>query len=95
MTELISWALTALVVLFSALSVWFSFKSRRAKDLKEKAQLTSKMNICMGVMLIAISFVQLLFFEESTVRTVVGIVFLLLGLFNLFAGLRNLSLLRR
>jgi hypothetical protein len=45
----------------------------------------------MGLMLILIAPVQMLIFTGSSVRVVVGAVFCLLGLFNLFAGLRNHS----
>ncbi|WP_243735243.1 YtpI family protein [Paenibacillus turpanensis] len=94
MLEWISRILVIVIAVFSALSIYYSVMSRRAADMTRKAQLSSKMNICMGSMLIAVSAVQLVLFEESKVRSVVGIVFLLLGLFNLFAGIRNLSLLR-
>jgi hypothetical protein len=43
----------------------------------------------MGVMLIAIAVSQLFFFTDSVVRRSFGVVCVLLGLFNLFAGLRN------
>jgi len=52
------------------------------------------MNIAMGVMLILLALIQMLLFAGSTLRVIVGAVFLLLGLFNLFAGLRNHSVYR-
>ncbi|MNH47365.1 hypothetical protein D3C79_1105570 [compost metagenome] len=52
------------------------------------------MNISMGVMLIFIAFVQMFLAGESTLRIVIGAVFLVMGVFNLFAGLRNLSIYR-
>jgi hypothetical protein len=52
----------------------------------------AKMNISMGAMLISIAIIQLFLFTGSTVRVIVGAVMLLLGLFNLFAGIRNYSL---
>lgn len=49
----------------------------------------------MGMMLIFISFIQLLLSNESTLRIVLGALFLVLGLFNVFAGLRNLIFYQR
>jgi hypothetical protein len=46
----------------------------------------------MGAMLISIAIIQLFLFTGSTVRVIVGAVMLLLGLFNLFAGIRNYGL---
>jgi hypothetical protein len=81
--------LYAAVVATSVLSVYFSFRSRRADTVKKSAIYAARMNICMGIMLICIALIQILLFDSSTVRVIVGTVFLLLGLFNLFAGLRN------
>jgi hypothetical protein len=53
------------------------------------------MNISMGLMLISISVIQLFLFTGSSVRVVVGAVMLLLGLFNLFAGIRNYGIYNR
>jgi hypothetical protein len=49
------------------------------------------MNMSMGFMLIFISLIQMFLFSGSTLRVVIGALFFLLGLFNLFAGLRNHS----
>jgi len=53
------------------------------------------MNISMGTMMLAIALIQIALFEPSTVRVIVGVVFLLIGLFNLFAGVRNHSIFSR
>jgi len=47
------------------------------------------MNISMGLMLIFMAMVQMLLFTGSTIRVIVGAVFIVVGLFNLFAGIRN------
>jgi uncharacterized membrane protein len=62
---------------------------------KKTGLYTAKMNICMGLMLLFIATIQILLFEGSTVRVIVGSIFLLIGLFNLFAGLRNHSVYSR
>ncbi|PYI57072.1 YtpI family protein [Paenibacillus flagellatus] len=76
-------------------TVLFSFRYRRQQSRKARGIDAAKMNMCMGVMLVAISFIQLLLFTGSSVRVIVGAVMLLLGLFNLFAGIRNHGLYTR
>ena len=95
MIEALQVVLIAAVVVSSALSVYFSFRSRRADTVKQSGIYAARMNICMGIMLISIALIQILLFDTSTVRVIVGSVFLLLGLFNLFAGLRNHSIYSR
>lgn len=89
MVNAVTWALGALIVLCCIGSVYFSFRYRRSADGRLQGLYASRMNICMGLMLVFISLIQLFLFSGSTARVIVGAVFLLLGLFNLFAGLRN------
>jgi hypothetical protein len=74
-------------------AVFYSFAARRSKDESRKFHFTAKNNIAMGIMLVLLSVIQLFFFEKagegSTIRVLVGATFLLLGLFNIFAGIRN------
>jgi len=84
-------ALAALIFISLLFSIFYSVRSRQIKEPIQKGILGGKLNISMGVMLILISAVQLLDSNESTLRIVLGAIFLLLGLFNLFAGLRNHS----
>ncbi len=82
--------LTAILSL--GFSIHYSIKSKKAKETLKKGLLNARMNISMGVMLICFAFVQLFLYGfESWVRVGVGFVFLLIGLFNLFAGIRNHS----
>jgi len=89
--DFILWTLGVLIVLFSLLSVFFSIRARRARDGRLRRLYAARMNISMGVMLILIAVIQIFMFSVSTMRVIIGTVFLLLGLFNLFAGLRNHS----
>jgi hypothetical protein len=73
------------------LSVYYSFRSRRTEDPKQRGLYTARMNICMGLMLIVIAVSQLFFFTDSNLRRIFGVICFLLGMFNLFAGLRNHS----
>ncbi|MFD0673423.1 YtpI family protein [Cohnella sp. GCM10027633] len=83
--------LALLVVATLALSAFYSFKSRRTADGRWRGLFASRMNINMGLMLIFLSILLLTMFSGSSVRVVVSSLFLLLGLFNLFAGIRNRS----
>ncbi|RXZ84665.1 hypothetical protein EBB07_01200 [Paenibacillaceae bacterium] len=77
-----------------ALSVVFSLRSRRSKIPRTRGLNTARMNICMGIMLVLMALIQMVSFSGSTIRVIVGSLFLVLGLFNLFAGLRNHSTFR-
>lgn len=79
------------ILLTCILSVVFSFKSRRSTDPKLRGLNGARMNISMGAFLLLAALVQLVLFEPDTLRVIVGSVFLLLGLFNIFSGLRNYS----
>lgn len=94
MDQLLQWLLLPCIIITLVLSVVFSFKSRRGTDAKLRGVNAAKMNISMGFMLMFIALVQLFLSNESTVRIVIGSLFLVLGVFNLFAGLRNLSVYR-
>lgn len=91
MDQLMQWLLAPGIFFTLVLSAIFSFKSRRSADARTRGIFTARMNVSMGVMLLLIAAVQLFMSGESTLRIVIGAVFMLLGVFNLFAGLRNLS----
>ncbi|GGI44309.1 hypothetical protein GCM10008018_06460 [Paenibacillus marchantiophytorum] len=78
-----------LICLLLALSVYFSFRSRREQDVAKRGLYSARMNICMGLMLILIAVTQIFFFSESSFRRIFGTVLVLLGVFNVFAGIRN------
>jgi hypothetical protein len=77
------------VVIASVFSVVFSIASRRASNPKSRGMHTARMNVSMGLLLVLLAFVQFILFEPDTIRIVLGSLFLLLGLFNGFAGIRN------
>ncbi|EFM10240.1 conserved hypothetical protein [Paenibacillus curdlanolyticus YK9] len=89
--EVLQWILFAGIILTSVLSVINSFKSRRAQAIAERGLYAARTNIYMGIMLMLIALIQMLMFSGSTLRVIIGAVFLVIGLFNLFAGLRNRS----
>ncbi|MBD2872909.1 YtpI family protein [Paenibacillus arenilitoris] len=94
MDQLMQWLFAPAILVSLAFSAVFSFKARRSKDVKTRGMMAARMNISMGVMLLFIAGVQLFWSGESTLRIVIGAIFMVIGIFNLFAGLRNLSLYR-
>lgn len=87
--EALQYVLYIAVIISILCSVYYSSRRRRATTPKTSGIYTARMNISMGLMLLFIALIQILLFEESTVRIIVGSLFILVGLFNLFAGLRN------
>lgn len=77
-------------VLAAGLSLYNSIKSKRTTEGKKRGLYHARMNMAMGYMLVSFGIVQLFLHEfDSWVRVGVGFIFLLIGLFNLFAGIRN------
>ena len=91
MVNALQWVFGVIIMLSSVFSALYSFRSRRETDARLRGLYTSRMNICMGIMLIFIAFIQMFMFSGSSLRVVIGALFILIGLFNLFAGLRNHS----
>jgi glucose uptake protein GlcU len=89
MLSTFSFILTAVILLSLLSTVFYSFRSRTQKDAVLRGVLAAKMNISMGFMLVAMALLQIFLFETNTLRTALGIIFLLLGLFNFFSGVRN------
>lgn len=89
--QLMQWLLFPGIVITLALSVFFSYKSRRSPDVRTRGIHSARMNISMGTMLLFIAGVQMFLAGQSTLRIVIGSIFLVIGVFNIFAGLRNLS----
>ncbi|WP_433943871.1 YtpI family protein [Paenibacillus sp. SN-8-1] len=91
MIEAIEYILYAVLIIACVCSVYFSFRSRRSVDPAVRGLNAAKTNVSMGVMLIVLSVIQMFMFTGSTLRVVIGALFMLLGAFNIFAGLRNIS----
>lgn len=89
MNNAVLYAFYVYIIITLGLSIYYSYASRKEKEPAAKGVKTARMNICMGLMLAGIALNQWLGYDYSTSRLIVGVVFLLLGLFNLFAGLRN------
>ncbi|MBU5673917.1 YtpI family protein [Paenibacillus brevis] len=95
MIESLLYVLYAILIVSSVCSIVFSVKSRRSLDPRVRGLSQAKMNISMGFMLIVLSLIQMFMFSGSTVRVIVGALFMVIGAFNLFAGFRNYGLISR
>lgn len=86
-------------IISAIFSLTYSFKSRRTSDANLRGLLGAKMNISMGIMLTLLSITLLFIYDSatdgSTIRVIIGSLFLLIGLFNIFAGIRNRKLYTR
>lgn len=82
-----------IVVVAASFSVYYSIQTRsfrKSQDFDLMKYYNSKTNITMGIMLVAMAIVQLFMFPETTGwRIGVGIVFLLVGAFNLYMGIKH------
>ncbi|GBF73991.1 hypothetical protein PA598K_02319 [Paenibacillus sp. 598K] len=87
--EIVQWLFIAGIIASLLSSVFFSLRARRSAEPVQRGLYTARMNISMGLMLLLMAGIQMVMFAGDTVRVIVGSIFLLLGLFNLFAGLRN------
>lgn len=95
MIEAILYTLYAVLIISCLCSVFFSIKSRRSVDPTVRGLSAAKTNISMGVMLIILALIQMFMFSGSSIRVVIGAVFMVLGAFNIFAGIRNHSIFSR
>lgn len=82
--------LVAGIVLTLALSVLYSIGYRRQRDPVLRGLNAARMNISMGLLLIGLAVLQAALFKMSSLRLGLATVFALVGLFNLFAGRKNL-----
>jgi hypothetical protein len=91
---ILNWLLLICIFASLVLSVIFSTKSHRAKAPEVRAHNACWMNIWMGILLILGGLFFQLFFTGSTLKVVIFAIMLLVGLFNLVAGVRQLILMR-
>lgn|SRR6476620_10407258 len=94
MVNALHWIIVVLICLTSLMSVYFSYKARRASDMRQRGIFSARLNMCMGVMLVFVALFMMLAFTGSTVKVIISGLILVIGLFNLFAGIRNNSVYR-
>lgn len=89
MITVIKYILFILLVITCIASAYYSIRSHRSSNPTERGRYGATTNILMGIMLILISVVFMFIFRGSTPSVIVEALFLVLGAFNIFAGLRN------
>ncbi|MNE83574.1 hypothetical protein D3C80_1803990 [compost metagenome] len=89
MIMLIKYLLFILLVVFMTSAAVFSFSSRRAADPLERGRRRSIMNVLLGAMLVTLSLMSMFLFSGSTISIIVEALFLVIGAFNIFSGLRS------
>ncbi len=89
MLEILQYIHNFLFLITIGFSIFYSVKYRRERNPNYKGFMQAKLNISMGIMLTLLSLYPLLIIAGSSVGIVIGAMFLLIGLFNLFAGIRN------
>ncbi|GGF85871.1 hypothetical protein GCM10010912_33970 [Paenibacillus albidus] len=89
MIILIKYLLFVLLVVFVIGAAVFSLSSRRAADPAVKGRKRSVMNVMQGAMLVTLALMSMFLFRGSTVSIIVEALFLVIGIFNIFSGLRS------
>ncbi|OAB43247.1 YtpI family protein [Paenibacillus glacialis] len=89
MITVIKYILFILLVVTCITSAYYSIRSHRSSDPTDRGLYGANTNILMGIMLMMMSIVFMFIFRGSTLSIVVEALFLVLGAFNIFAGLRN------
>lgn len=91
MIMFIKYLLFILLVIFVIGAAVYSVSSRRATDPLHKRLKRSVMNIMLGAMLITLSLMSMFLFRGSTINIIVESIFLVIGVFNIFSGIRSYS----
>ncbi|WP_054957043.1 YtpI family protein [Paenibacillus dakarensis] len=86
---IIKYVLFAVLVISVIAAALYSIRARRKPDPIDRGSYLASMNISMGVMLVDLAFISMLMFSGSTPAIIVEAAFIVLGLFNIFAGLRS------
>lgn len=91
MITFIKYVLFILLIASCFASAYYSIRSRRSSNPMDRGLYGAQMNILMGVMLVILSIIFMFIFKGSTPSIIVEALFLILGTFNIFAGIRNRS----
>ncbi len=89
MVMFIKYLLFILLVVFVIGAAVYSISSRRATSPQDKGLKRSIMNVMLGAMLVTLSLMSMFLFRGSTINIIVEAIFLVIGAFNIFSGLRS------
>ncbi|MGM1047927.1 YtpI-like protein [Paenibacillus uliginis N3/975] len=91
MLGIIRYVLFAVLVISCITAALYSIRARKMSDPLDRGIFHASTNIYMGIMLVALSFIAMLMFSGSTPAVIVEAVFMVMGAFNIFAGIRSKS----
>lgn len=91
MVGIIRYVIFAVLVISCIAAALSSIRARKMPDPIDRGIFHGVKNISMGIMLVALSFIAMLMFRGSTPAVIVEAVFIILGAFNIFAGIRSTS----
>ncbi|NUU63884.1 YtpI family protein [Paenibacillus agri] len=89
MIMFVKYTLFILLVAFVIGAAYYSFASRRSTDPVDRGLKKSFMNMLLGAMLLTLAMMSMFLYRGSTVGIIVEAAFLIIGIFNLFSGLRS------
>ncbi|NMO95503.1 YtpI family protein [Paenibacillus lemnae] len=95
MIDMLKYVLIALLAISTLAAARNSIYARRKKDPLDRGMHRASTNIWMGVMLVVLSVLAMFMFSGSTLAVIVEAIFMVLGAFNIFAGIRSRSYLNR
>lgn len=78
-----------ILVIEMAIVVYYSFRARRQRDGIKRGIYFARMNIMIGVLFLTLAFTQLFFSPYNFLLIAFAIGVLLIGLYNLYVGIRN------
>lgn len=82
-----TYVLGFVIVLSFVLTIYYSITSRSQNDFVSFKFRQSKMNIFMGVGLLGLAFMQWTHTDVDLIRLIIGLLFFLVGSFNITAGI--------
>lgn len=82
-------AIYVLMIIQLGLTAYFSLRARRHRDPLKRGLNFARMNIMIGVLFLTLSLAQLFTAPFRNLFVAFAILVLLIGLYNLFVGIRN------
>ncbi len=84
-----SWIVFSLLIVQLLLTVYFSVRARTTLEPLRRGIFFARMNIMIGVTFLTLSLAQLFLSPYSWWRVSFAILVMLIGLYNLYVGIRN------
>lgn len=89
MESMLNMIVAASIIGVSIVSVFYSFKMRRERELNQRGYYQAINNMWLGVAMLLVGYIFIISFSSGTVKIIIVTLLALLGLFNLYAGTLN------